>query len=162
MRPLAPILLAASLTLLSGGAGAGGDVTLVASQLDAENINITAARHIKLVGLAQTDQLSERRSGHSGSFGVGVGRSAEGASGIYITLSGSRSLGHGRGDEALNAETELAARNTLTLKSGQDTNLTGARVSGNTVKVDAGGRFSAGDSHRCLPRRPKMSLVTRF
>ncbi|GAB2898319.1 hypothetical protein GCM10027046_30150 [Uliginosibacterium flavum] len=109
-----------------------GDATLTASKLDGQNISITAAKDINLVGLTESDILSERRSSHSGYVGVGYG------AGWYITAGGSRSLGHGRGTEENQVETELTAQNKLTLKSGQDTTLIGAKAVGETIKVDVG------------------------
>lgn len=66
---------------------------------------------------------------------IGVGKNT----GISVFANGSNSHGQGNGDSATQTNTTVAAGNTLTMKSGGDTTLSGAKVSGDKVKADIGG-----------------------
>ncbi|WP_215830891.1 hemagglutinin repeat-containing protein [Pelorhabdus rhamnosifermentans] len=111
----------------------GGDITIKGSQLDGKNINLTAAKDVNLEAAQNTTHNQTTTSGSSS--GIGVDISAKGA-GAFVQ--GSKNKGNENGDTITHVDTKITAGDTLTIHSGQDVNLAGAKTQGETIKIDAG------------------------
>ncbi|EJL84603.1 hypothetical protein PMI15_02082 [Polaromonas sp. CF318] len=59
-----------------------------------------------------------------------------------VSVSGSKGSGSGNGSDTTFVNSTVSAGNTATIKSGGDTNLNGAVVSGNQVRADVGGNLN--------------------
>ena len=70
----------------------------------------------------------------SNSVGAGIG-----TNGLTLNASASRGHGHSDGNDVTYTNTHVDAGNTLTLKSGGDTNLIGATANAKKIKADIGG-----------------------
>ncbi|HMM19100.1 MAG TPA: hemagglutinin repeat-containing protein [Selenomonadales bacterium] len=116
------------------GKAADGDITVIGSTVSGQNVTLDAAKDINLKGSDNTS-VSKTTSGSQGA-GVGVQLGKEGF-GAYAE--GSQSKGKENGTILTHTETVVEARDTLTLKSGGDTNLEGAKAKGGAVKAEAGG-----------------------
>ncbi|WP_263300119.1 hemagglutinin repeat-containing protein, partial [Xanthomonas citri] len=134
---------------------AGGDVNLIAtgggdqsnllirgSDIKAGNDLLLAADHDVLIEAAKNtaEQKSTSKSS-SASLGVGITYGPDGAAfGVMISAAGSR--GKANGEDVTYTNSHLAAGNTATVISGNDTTLKGAQLSADKVIADVGGNLS--------------------
>ncbi|MBB3827338.1 filamentous hemagglutinin [Xanthomonas arboricola] len=134
---------------------AGGDVNLIAtgggdqsnllirgSDIKAGNDLLLAADHDVLIEAAKStaEQKSTSKSS-SASLGVGITYGPDGAAfGVMISAAGSR--GKANGEDVTYSNSHLAAGNTATVISGNDTTLKGAQLSADKVIADVGGNLS--------------------
>ncbi|UXA59714.1 hemagglutinin repeat-containing protein [Xanthomonas prunicola] len=134
---------------------AGGDVNLIAtgggnqsnllirgSDIKAGNDLLLAADHDLLIEAAKNtaEQKSTSKSS-SASLGVGITYGPDGAAfGVMISAAGSR--GKANGEDVTYSNSHLAAGNTATVISGNDTTLKGAQLSADKVIADVGGNLS--------------------
>ncbi|MES2951778.1 MAG: hemagglutinin repeat-containing protein [Pseudomonadota bacterium] len=114
-----------------------GDITAVGAKLQGENISLDAAKDINLMAAVNTSNIKSSNESHSLGGGVtfGVGQQ----SGISFQFNAGQANGNTNGTEATFDNTLVTATNKLTVKSGGNTNLVGAQLAGNSVKMDVGG-----------------------
>ncbi|MDF7677100.1 hemagglutinin repeat-containing protein, partial [Neisseriaceae bacterium ESL0693] len=125
-------------SLSASGAGTDSNINITGSDVGGDkgthlwadnNINLTAAEQ----------QHSEHSKNTSSGFNVGAAVSYSNGSAAYgVTAGGNHGKGHGDGDDTtyLTSHIGTSSGNT-TLHSGGDTNITGAQVTGNSIKLDA-------------------------
>ncbi|SFM20425.1 hemagglutinin repeat-containing protein [Pelosinus propionicus] len=105
--------------------------SLICCRLSRHNIELTAAENT-----STSDTVTSSKSS-----GYGVDLNPSGAvTGLYA--SSSKSSGTENTDATTHTETQITAQNTLTIKSGQDTSLTGAQVQGDSVVATIGGNLT--------------------
>ncbi|MFE8147730.1 hemagglutinin repeat-containing protein [Brenneria goodwinii] len=122
----------------SGAQGQDGDLTLQGSQLKAgNNVLLAANRDINLLSAENTQQLEGKNESSGGSVGVGIGVGS-GGWGISVSASVNKGKGSESGNGTTHTETTVDAGRQVTILSGRDTTLTGAQVSGETVKAEVG------------------------
>jgi hypothetical protein len=114
-----------------------GDLKAVGAKLQAQDIALQAAGDINLQAAKNTAELHSTNSGSSAGLGVTFGFGEQ--NGISFQASASRAKGSGEGRETTHENTVVTATNTLTVRSGADTNLRGAELAGDTVIADIGG-----------------------
>ncbi|WP_322064082.1 hemagglutinin repeat-containing protein [Burkholderia ubonensis] len=119
------------------GLAVDGDINARGTQISGKNVTLEAARDVNLQSAKDTTQLSSRNSSSGGSIGVGVALGGQ-QNGITVELAASIARGHANGQSVTNRDTVVSASDTLTLKSGRDTNLRGAETSGETINADVG------------------------
>ncbi|KVE28737.1 cell surface protein [Burkholderia singularis] len=122
----------------NGSAQAGtGNIAMTGASVLGKNVALDANNAITLQSAQNTEQStsSNSSSGWNAGVAIGVGKNT----GISVFANGSNAHGQGNGDNVTQTNTTVAAGNNLTMKSGGDTTLSGARVSGDKVKVDVGG-----------------------
>jgi filamentous hemagglutinin len=116
----------------------GGDINVQGSQLQAGNdALLNASRDINLTSSQDTERSRGTNSSSGGSVGVGIG-AGSGGWGINVSASINKGSGHENSDSLVHNETQVTAGNRVTLVSGRDTTLTGAQVSGESIKADVG------------------------
>ena len=130
---------------------AGGDVTVKATQQDLtlkgsqieadKNITVEAAKNINLIASADTESNQSKNKSSSTSIGVSVGVGAGGA-GLSVDLAASRGKGNANSDSTTYNNTHVTAGETLTLHSGDDTNLIGANAEGKKVIAHVDGNLN--------------------
>ena len=114
-----------------------GQLTVEGSQLAADkNIRLLAKNDINLTGARNRQKVDSKNASQGLSVGIGYGTDGWSANG-----GANNSQGFEKGNRQFFTDSQLNAGQQLTLKSGQDTKLTGAQVSGETVKVDVGGEL---------------------
>ena len=113
-----------------------GDITATAAKLQAENITIDAAKNVNLIAAANTETSTS--SNNSNSAGVGVTFGVGQNSGISFQLRAAQAQGRANGSETTFDNTTVTASKNLTVRSGTDTNLIGAQLAGETVKMEVG------------------------
>ncbi|MFZ1874793.1 MAG: hemagglutinin repeat-containing protein, partial [Chania sp.] len=117
-----------------GNSANSGDIVIAGSQLKAGgDTTLNAERDVLLSGLANTQQSSGKNS--SSGFGVGVDVST---AGVAVSANANKSQGSEKGNGTQWTETTLDSGGKVNITSGRDTTLTGAQVSGDSVKMDVG------------------------
>ncbi|WP_053014222.1 MULTISPECIES: hemagglutinin repeat-containing protein [Xenorhabdus] len=115
-----------------------GDILVKGSSLKAgHDIEMAAKRDIVLESAENTQTTRGENSSKGGSVGVGL-TAGQGGYGIKFSASVNKGKGHETGDGITHSETVVDAGHQVSLKSGQDTRLKGAQVSGETVTADVG------------------------
>ncbi|WP_071759623.1 hemagglutinin repeat-containing protein [Burkholderia ubonensis] len=119
------------------GLATDGDINARGTRISGKNVTLDAARDVNLQSAKDTTQLSSRNSSSGGSIGVGVALGGQ-QNGLTVELGASIARGHANGQSVTNRDSVVSASDTLTLKSGRDTNLRGAETLGQTVSADVG------------------------
>ena len=112
------------------------DLAMAAAKLQAEDIALTAKRDILLEAAANQSEIHS--SNKSSNYGAGVTIGIGQQNGISFQLSASQAKGKANGSETTWDNTLITASNSLTVKSGRDTTLRGAQLTGDHVKLDIG------------------------
>ncbi|EGO62227.1 hemagglutinin repeat-containing protein, partial [Acetonema longum] len=109
-----------------------GDIAILGSSVNGKEILLDAANDVNLLSAANTVDSDSHSSQKSASVGVDLTQGG-------VAVSGQ--LGKGKTDEHSVSynETTITAEQELTVKSGNDTNLVGAQVKGDTVEIDVKG-----------------------
>lgn len=149
----------------SGTRGADGDLTVEGSQLKAGNdITLAANRDLYLRSAQNTQLLDGKNESKGGSVGVGIGVGS-GGFGLNISASVNRGKGNESGNGTTHSETTVDAGRQVNLLTGRDATLTGAQVSGETVKADIGRNLtltSEQDSNRYDSKQQNASAGGSF
>ncbi|WP_363800456.1 hemagglutinin repeat-containing protein [Lysobacter firmicutimachus] len=112
-----------------------GDLSVIGSRIEAENVALAAERDILLRSAKETTEQRERNQARSGEIGVTIG--SEAGIGVYVSASAARGRGDGAG--VRHAETVVKGRQSVGFVSGNDTTLEGAQVVGDRVVGRVGG-----------------------
>lgn len=111
-----------------------GNVIIHGSQIDAQNVHLAATDRVDLRNSTDTERVRHDNGSTSGSVGVSIG-----TKGLGVSASAARANGDGNSDGAMQNNTHVRARESVTIKSGGDTNVVGANVKGNRVVADVQG-----------------------
>nr|WP_264358476.1 hemagglutinin repeat-containing protein [Cronobacter condimenti] len=115
-----------------------GDIVVAGSSMKAGgDASLNAARDILLTGAANTQKTTGSNSSSGGGVGVSFGV-GQGSAGLSVFANVNAARGHEKGDGTDWTETTLDSGGKVSLRSGQDTSLTGAQVSGAQVTADIG------------------------
>ncbi|MEB6380125.1 hemagglutinin repeat-containing protein [Leclercia adecarboxylata] len=149
----------------SGARGADGDLTVDGSQLKAGNdLTLAANRDLYLRSAQNTQLLDGKNESKGGSVGVGIGYGS-GGFGLNISASVNRGKGNESGTGTTHSETTLDAGRQVNLLTGRDATLTGAQVSGETVRANIGRNLtltSGQDSDRYDSKQQNASAGGSF
>ena len=139
-------------TAKASSLSAGGNVNVTAtgagkeSNLAVQGSSVTAGNSAALTAdgqvslLAATNTASQLSTNSNSSTSVGVSYSVMTQS-IGFNASASKGQGKSDGQDTSYTNTQIAAGNIATIKSGADTNIKGAVVTANTIKADVGQQF---------------------
>ena len=111
--------------------------TLRQAQDGRGNVTLEADNDINLLAAKSTAEQHSTNSSSSGSLGIGYSKA-----GFGYTASASIGRGNADGSDVTWNNTHVDAGNTLTIKSGNNTNMKGAVASGNQVVADIGGNLN--------------------
>ena len=124
-----------NLTATGKKEGSQGNLAVQGSQLTADkNITLTAKNDIDLTSASNTQTVDGKNSSSGSSIGAGIS-----SGGWNVNASVNKGSGFEKGNSEYYTDTQVDAGKQLTLNSGKDTTLTGAQVSGETVKANVGG-----------------------
>lgn len=118
------------------GSAVNGNVKIIGSSVTGENVNVTAAKDIDLLAADNSSITNTTSNSNS----VGVGASFGPKTGIFIE--GSKYNGNENQNGTTHTQTVVLGNDTLTTKSGSDTNIIGGQAKGSTVKIDAEGNLN--------------------
>ncbi|RDS80536.1 filamentous hemagglutinin N-terminal domain-containing protein, partial [Dyella monticola] len=109
-------------------AATGGDVNIIGSQINGDNVALAAANNLNLLSQSENHTLQSDNQNVSAGVGVLIGSSGFG---IYAQAAGGEGSAHGNG--ITHTDSTVDASGTLTLISGNDTTIKGAQLTGNQV-----------------------------
>ena len=114
------------------------DLAMQGSTVEGKNVALAAKQNIELLA----GENSSRTTGENeaSSAGIGVSFSPQGLSGL--SLSASKAQGNSKENASTYTPTEIAAKDTLQIESGKDTNILGSTVQGNKVTAKIGGNLN--------------------
>ncbi len=118
-----------------------GDLNAVGSQIAAKDVALNAAKDIVLESAQNTNTASSQSSSSSASVGVSVGVSSQGV-GVSANLAVAQASGNSDLKQTIQANTQVSAKNKLTLNSGGNTTLAGAQAKGERIEATVGGNFT--------------------
>lgn len=129
-----------NLSITANGKGKGpnsGDIVIAGSQVKAGGDTLLDARHdVILSGAANTQQSSGKNSSSGGGVGVSIGAGKGAGISVFANVNAANGKDKGNGTDW--TETTIDSGKTVTIKSGNDTVLNGAQVSGNKIVANVG------------------------
>ncbi len=130
-----------NVTIAASGAGADSNINVIGSTVSAGNKALLAADgNVNLQAAQSTSSQHSTNSGSSASVGIAFTVGSQNGFSLNAGVAGNR--GHADGDSTTWTNTHVTAGDTLTIKSGGDTNLKGAVASGKQVVADVGGNLN--------------------
>ncbi|MRS17322.1 filamentous hemagglutinin N-terminal domain-containing protein [Enterobacteriaceae bacterium RIT691] len=127
-----------NISITANGKKGGGDIVIAGSQIKAGGDTLLDAQNdILLSGAANTQQTSSTNSSSGGGVGIGIGVGS-GGWGISVFANANSANGKDKGNGTDWTETTIDSGKTVTIRSGNDTVLEGALVSGNKIVADIG------------------------
>nr|WP_230596815.1 hemagglutinin repeat-containing protein [Xanthomonas albilineans] len=116
-------------------AATGGDLNVIGSKIDGENVALAAAHDLNLLSQEERNTQKSDNKNAGGEIGVSVGTTT----GVYVTAYAGK--GNAKGNSTLHTESVVSAKDTLSLVSGHDTTIKGAQAIGNQVLAQVGGNL---------------------
>ncbi|WP_256252945.1 hemagglutinin repeat-containing protein [Burkholderia ubonensis] len=130
-----------NVTIAASGAGAASNINVIGSTVSAGNKALLAADgDVSLQAAQSTSSQHSTNSGSSASVGIAFTVGSQNGFSLNAGVAGNR--GHADGDSTTWTNTHVTAGDTLTIKSGGDTNLKGAVASGKQVVAEVGGNLN--------------------
>ncbi|WP_107310444.1 hemagglutinin repeat-containing protein [Burkholderia metallica] len=130
-----------NVSIKATGAGADSNIDVIGSTISAGgSAKLAADGKVNLEAAESTSSQSSKNSG--GSFGVGVSIGGGKQNGIAFTAGVAGNRGNTDGNSTAWTNTHVTAGDTLTIRSGGDTNIKGAVASGKQVVADVGGNLN--------------------
>lgn len=121
------------------GVAGSGNLSIIGSDLAGKNVLLAATNDLMLQSQAQTSTEVSTNKNSGWKVGVGIGVSDSGSGGgINIFASGYVGSGNAKGNGTTYRETQVSARDNLTLISGRDTVLEGAQARADSIRADIG------------------------
>ncbi|MFY0478657.1 hemagglutinin repeat-containing protein, partial [Achromobacter marplatensis] len=121
-----------------GGAGSG-NLSIVGRDVTGKNVLLAATNDLYLLSQAQTSTETSTNKNSGWKVGVGIGVSDSGSGGgINVFASGYAGKGNANGNGTTYQETQVSARDNLTLISGRDTVMMGAQARADSIRADIG------------------------
>ncbi|WP_430543252.1 hemagglutinin repeat-containing protein [Xanthomonas sacchari] len=114
-------------------AATGGDLNVIGSKIDGQNVALAAANNLNLLSQQETNSEKSSNKNAGGEIGVSVGTTT----GVYLTAYAGK--GSAKGNSELHTESVVTAKDTLILASGNDTTIKGAQAIGDKVLAKVGG-----------------------
>ncbi len=128
------VIAGGDISIKATGAGEQSDINIIGSTIKAGgDANLKADDEVNLIAAKNTDTLASKNKSSSASVGISIG-----SNGLAITASASQGKGKANGTDVTWTESVVQAGNKLSLESGTDTNLIGAKVKGNQVVANVG------------------------
>jgi len=121
------------------GVPGSGNLSIIGSDVTGKNVLLGATNDLSLLSQAQssTETSTNKNSGWKVGVGIGVSDSGSGG-GINIFASGYMGSGNANGNGTTYRETQVSARDNLTLVSGRDTTLVGGQARAESIVADIG------------------------
>ncbi|BBB90445.1 hemagglutinin repeat-containing protein [Methylomusa anaerophila] len=116
-----------------------GDINLIATNIHAIDVMLDAKQNLNIDAAQNQQQIDGKTSSSSWSLGASFG-----LDGNFTGLTGGFGSGHGteNGNTVTHTGSVIDAAGTVTLKSGNDTNIIGSQVKGDKVVADIGGNLN--------------------
>ncbi|QYN44950.1 filamentous hemagglutinin N-terminal domain-containing protein [Gilliamella sp. ESL0441] len=120
----------------------GGDITLKGSDIKAGNdINLTANRDLNVIGAVNTQHSDRDEKSYGAAAGIQFQVGGD-ESGLRFKANGNFSREREVADGSAWTESVIDAKNKLNIKTGNDVNVVGGQLKGDTVKMDVGNNLN--------------------
>ncbi|MCX8590652.1 hemagglutinin repeat-containing protein, partial [Gilliamella sp. B3825] len=120
----------------------GGDITLKGSDIKAGNdINLTANRDLNVIGAVNTQHSDRDEKSYGAAVGIQFQVGGD-ESGLRFKANGNFSREREVADGSAWTESVIDAKNKLNIKTGNDVNVVGGQLKGDTVKMDVGNNLN--------------------
>ncbi|UBM09481.1 hemagglutinin repeat-containing protein [Cupriavidus metallidurans] len=120
------------------GNATAGNLNIVGSDITARDVNLQAKQDVNLIAATDTNASHSTNKSSSGSIGVSYGI-GQGMAGVAVSVSASSAKGNSDSTSATQTNSHIDGSQSVSIQSGNDTNLQGATVSGGKVVADVGG-----------------------
>ena len=133
---------AGDVNIRATGGGPESNIRVTAAEISAgNNVDLKADNQVLLQAAQST--LTSESSSSSSSAAVGIGFAIGGSqNGFTLDIGASRASGQADGTDTTNTNTHIVAGNAARIRSGGDTTLKGATVSGKEVAADVSGNLA--------------------
>ncbi len=125
----------------ANGNKTAGDLNIVGSDVNAKQVALKAAHDVNIVSATDTEESHSRNESSSVSVGVSYGF-GQGQGGFGVSASASKSKGNSDGTGATQVNSHVNGSESVSIASGNDTNVQGGVVSGGKVMADVGGNLN--------------------
>lgn len=126
-----------NLTMVASGShGQSGDLSVIGSGVTGNKVTLAAKNDLLLA--AASNNSEQTSNNNSSGWNAGVHISFGSQTGIGISANGFMSKGNSDGTTTDYTNTRINAKDTLLIKSGQDTVLSGAQVLGDKIMAEVG------------------------
>ncbi|MHA6911772.1 hemagglutinin repeat-containing protein [Ralstonia pseudosolanacearum] len=125
----------------ANGNKTAGDLNIVGSDVNAKQAALKAAHDVNIVSATDTDENHSRNESSSVSVGVSYGF-GQGQGGFGVSASASKAKGNADGTSATQVNSHVNGSESVSIASGNDTNVQGGVVSGGKVVADVGGNLN--------------------
>lgn len=125
----------------ANGNGTAGNLNIISSNIDANKVVLGVKNDINIVSATDTNESHSTNKSSSASVGVSYGMGPNNA-GFGASASASTARGNADSQGATQANSHVTGKESVTLVSGNDTNILGATVSGGKVLGDVGGNLN--------------------
>ncbi|MGB1239129.1 MAG: hemagglutinin repeat-containing protein, partial [Pseudomonadales bacterium] len=142
------------------GDSSSGDIDARGALIEGRNVTLNAANDINLQSAENTERDDSTSSSSSAGIGVSIG-----SGGLQFTVNASRSRGLENQSSDRYLESQIKARETASLTSGNDTSLTGAQIDAERIELDVGGDLnitSQQDQEAYRKRQESFGLSAGF
>lgn len=114
-----------------------GNLDIIGSDISAAKVGLGAKGDVNIVSATDTYENHSTNKSSSGSIGVSYG-----AQGFGVSVSGSTSKGNGDTTGTTQVNSHVSGSESVSIVSGNDTNILGGVVSGGKVTADVGGNLN--------------------
>lgn len=114
-----------------------GDLNIIGSDITAKNVTLQAKNNVNIESATDTDESHSTNKSSSASVGVSYG-----TKGFGVSASGSMARGNSDSTDATQSNSHVSGSDSVSIASGNDTNILGATVSGGKVIADVGGNLN--------------------
>ncbi len=128
---------AAAFVATGDGTAGSGNVTIVGSNVSANDVLLAAKNQVNLVNTTNTDVTQSSNSSSGSSVGVSIG-----TNGLGVSASMQQAHGDGNSSAATQNNTQISGANNVVIVSGGDTNIVGSNVNGATMAASVGGNLN--------------------
>ncbi|NYI01542.1 hemagglutinin repeat-containing protein [Cupriavidus plantarum] len=121
----------------AAGNKTAGDLNIIGSDVSATKVGLGARGDVNIVSATDTYETHSTNKSSSGSIGVSYG-----AQGFGVSVSGQMSKGNSDTVGTTQVNSHVTGSESVTIVSGDDTNILGGVVSGGKVSADIGGNLN--------------------
>ncbi len=125
----------------ANGNKTAGDINIAGSDVNAKQVALKAAHDVNIVSATDTDESHSRNESSSASVGVSYGF-GQNSAGFGVSASASKSKGNSDSSSATQVNSHVNGSESVSIASGNDTNVQGGVVSGGKVSMDVGGNLN--------------------
>ncbi|AJG23942.1 hemagglutinin repeat-containing protein [Cupriavidus basilensis] len=143
----------------ANGNQTAGNLNITGSNIDANKVALGARHDINIVSATDTNESHSTNKSSSASVGVSYGLGPDNA-GFGVSASASKAKGNSDSRGVSQTNSHVSGRESVTLLSGNDTNILGATLSGGKVIADVGGNLNIASRQDTEETRARQESIS--